>query len=58
MSDQVGTQIYQAPEVLSCQSKYHESADMWQIGVVAYAMLTGHFPYDDRVENHVLMRKI
>jgi serine/threonine protein kinase len=46
MSDLVGTLIYQAPEMLSCMSKYHESADMWQIGVVTYCMLTGRFPYN------------
>jgi serine/threonine protein kinase len=53
MTDCVGTLIYQAPEVLSRQAKYHESADMWQIGIVTYALLSGHFPYNYRVNPSV-----
>lgn len=52
MTDYVGTLMYQAPEVLSRQSKYHESSDMWKIGVVAYAILTGHFPFKYDLRDH------
>ena len=37
---------YQAPEVLS--SKVGPPADVWSAGVMAFQLLTGRFPFDDR----------
>ena len=41
-----GTPWYMAPEVLS--SKVGPEADLWAAGVMAYQLLTGRFPFDDR----------
>ena len=41
-----GTPWYLAPEVLS--SKVGPEADLWAAGVMAYQLLTGRFPFDDR----------
>ena len=37
---------YQAPEVLS--SKVGPEADVWSAGVMAFQLLTGRFPFDDK----------
>jgi len=41
-----GTPWYMAPEVLS--SKVGPEADVWAAGVMAYQLLTGRFPFDDK----------
>lgn len=41
-----GTPWYMAPEVLS--SKVGPEADLWAAGVMAYQLLTGRFPFDDK----------
>lgn len=41
-----GTPWYQAPEVLS--SKVGPQADVWSAGVMAFQLLTGRFPFDDK----------
>jgi serine/threonine-protein kinase len=44
MSEVVGTIMYMAPEVIS-DKKYDQSSDMWSVGIVAYILLTGKFPF-------------
>jgi len=41
-----GTPWYMAPEVLS--SKVGPEADVWAAGVMAFQLLSGRFPFDDR----------
>ena len=45
MSDLVGTNMYIAPEVISQKGKYNQSSDMWSVGIVAYTVLLGIFPF-------------
>ena len=40
----VGSLLYQAPEVLR-QRKYSQASDMWALGVVLYALLSGGLPF-------------
>lgn len=40
-----GTIAYLAPEVLRGEG-YSVAADVWSVGVIAYLLLTNHFPYD------------
>lgn len=40
-----GTQIYVAPEVLKMNGKYTNSVDIWSMGILLYAMLSGSVPF-------------
>lgn len=44
--DCVGTQAYQAPEVL-LNLDYDKSVDMWALGATVYTMLAGSKPFGD-----------
>lgn len=41
-----GTPWFMAPEVLS--SQVVPASDVWSAGVMAYQLLTGYLPFDDR----------
>eukprot|EP00884_Botryococcus_braunii_P014384 jgi/Botrbrau1/22947/Bobra.0030s0022.1 len=41
-----GTPWFMAPEVLS--SQYFPASDVWSAGIMAYQLLTGRLPFDDR----------
>jgi len=41
-----GTVHYESPEVLS--GRVGPEADVWSVGVMAFQMLTGKFPFDDK----------
>lgn len=43
----VGTRVYNAPEVNHGTTGYNRLADMWSIGMVSYACLSGQLPYDE-----------
>ena len=45
----VGSFNYIAPEVLSHQ-EYSTAVDMWAAGVIAYLMISGHYPFRDDEE--------
>lgn len=45
-----GTPWFMAPEVLS--SQVLPASDVWSAGVMAFQLLTGRFPYDDRTNPH------
>lgn len=42
-STNIGTECYQAPEVLDADASF--PADIWSMGVVMFEMLTGHLPF-------------
>lgn len=43
----VGTPSYMAPEIFSVSSKYDERVDVWSLGVLAYWLLLGRYPFPD-----------
>ena len=46
-----GSLFYIAPEVFF--NHYNEKCDLWSLGVVAFALLTGKFPFDDKDDEKV-----
>lgn len=49
MKTSCGTLHYAAPDILMGKP-YTEACDMWAIGVIAYVVLTGCFPFDGSTE--------
>ena len=45
LSRVVGSSYYVAPEVLKKET-YNKSVDIWSLGVVVYALISGALPYD------------
>ncbi len=54
-----GSIFYIAPEVWF--NHYNEMCDIWSIGVIVFALLTGRFPFDDeqteKIENKICYKK-
>jgi serine/threonine protein kinase len=50
-----GTLGYAAPEVL-LKKPYSHSCDMWGIGCIAYALMSGALPFDD--DNQAVLVKM
>jgi calcium-dependent protein kinase len=52
LTSRSGTPAYMAPElVMQC---YDEKADLWSVGMLAYQLLTGRFPFWDDVREETL----
>jgi calcium-dependent protein kinase len=52
MSERVGTILYMAPEVI--KGSYHGgSCDMWSLGVMVFAMLSGYLPFHGSSEQEI-----
>lgn len=54
MNQNVGSILYIAPEVIL--ESYTEKCDIWSIGVIAYTLLCGHFPFDDKTDDLIMVK--
>lgn len=50
-----GTIIYTAPEIFKRNFKDLKKADIWSIGIVFFAMVTGHIPWSSTDEEKLIM---
>jgi len=60
MSNCCGSIFYIAPEVwFNC---YTNQCDLWSVGIITFALLTGKFPFDDvedsKIEHKICYKKL
>ena len=48
----LGTPLYMAPEILK-QEPYNDKVDVWALGVIAFCMLTSHYPFDGKSKDQI-----
>eukprot|EP00826_Nyctotherus_ovalis_P063202 TRINITY_DN9248_c0_g2_i1.p1 TRINITY_DN9248_c0_g2~~TRINITY_DN9248_c0_g2_i1.p1 ORF type:complete len:376 (+),score=75.05 TRINITY_DN9248_c0_g2_i1:265-1392(+) len=48
-----GTALYVAPEIVSRKSYWGPPVDVWSLGVILYAMLSGRFPFRGNSESEL-----
>ncbi|CAD6933382.1 unnamed protein product, partial [Tilletia laevis] len=46
-----GTTGYAAPEMLAGKKYFGQEVDIWSLGIILYALLTGALPFDDDDED-------
>ena len=52
-----GTMEYMSPEILAA-SFYSHSTDFWSLGVVAYSLLMGRYPYEAESNYNAMLNKV
>ncbi|EME29653.1 serine/threonine protein kinase [Galdieria sulphuraria] len=55
-SEAVGTLHYVPPEIVKEKDYIPEKVDSWELGVVAYALITQKLPFDDWDDNNVFSK--
>lgn len=45
LSSQLGTEMYMPPEIMDLKAEYDLSVDIWSLGCVLFALLTGKYPF-------------
>lgn len=51
-----GSPSYASPEILEGKSYNGLKADIWSLGIVLFAMLCGHLPFDDKEEQRLFSK--
>ncbi|XP_038616475.1 testis-specific serine/threonine-protein kinase 5-like [Tachyglossus aculeatus] len=51
-----GSVAYTAPEILMSKKYNGEQADLWSLGVILYAMVTGKLPFKEHLQPHKMLR--
>ncbi|KAI9496968.1 kinase-like domain-containing protein [Zychaea mexicana] len=51
-----GSPHYASPEIVRGKHYYGPASDVWSCGVILYAMLTGHLPFDDDSVSRLLSK--
>ena len=52
MTEFVGSFYYMAPEVIN--GRYTEKCDIWSVGVIAFSLLLGYFPFDGTERDEII----
>uniref|UniRef100_F6W1N5 non-specific serine/threonine protein kinase n=1 Tax=Ornithorhynchus anatinus TaxID=9258 RepID=F6W1N5_ORNAN len=50
-----GSVAYTAPEILMSKKYNGERADLWSLGVILYAMVTGKLPFKEHLQPHKML---
>ncbi|TID13525.1 hypothetical protein CANINC_004883 [Pichia inconspicua] len=51
-----GSPHYASPEIVTGKNYHGSPSDVWSCGVILFALLTGHLPFDDPVIRQLLMK--
>lgn len=51
-----GSPSYASPEILEGKSYDGLKADIWSMGIVLFAMVCGHLPFDDKEEQRLFSK--
>lgn len=51
-----GSPHYASPEIVAGKTYHGSPSDVWSCGVILFALLTGHLPFDDPNIRHLLMK--
>ncbi|KAF9178308.1 hypothetical protein BGZ51_007887 [Haplosporangium sp. Z 767] len=51
-----GSPHYASPEIVTGMKYDGSSSDIWSCGIILYALLTGHLPFDDENIRHLLSK--
>jgi serine/threonine protein kinase len=57
ITDKFGTVGYTAPEIYTSKS-YDKKVDLFSLGVILYALLSGYLPFDDPEEAEVIRKTV